>query len=286
MSCSMKYNCCQQPDLCPRNKVCKPFHSSTEPWKRFTCECRDGYHGKNCDQPIRSCAGYFNVRHKSGEYIVVDSQNAKYKVYCHFDSDSAWTLVQSYSYENVRHDGNLDSRQLQKPLWEDKPVIENNLELSAYRLGKSRMECIKNNSTFLLFTCNYEKHRDIKNSDYVQIYLQNTTKSSGDENVDVIQLDTGHTYTEQSRATVGKVRGKIGDCDLSRCQIQLAQNKERSLHVHFSDSNSPPCEFNTGSNELRHCAFFGSYHHHTVEGHSCIEYQHSTTQLWFGARNP
>ncbi|CAB4007281.1 Hypothetical predicted protein [Paramuricea clavata] len=63
MSCSMNYNCCQESGLCPKNATCKPINSLQQPWKRFTCECPDGYHG-------------------------------------YFDSDGAWTLVHSCSFAN------------------------------------------------------------------------------------------------------------------------------------------------------------------------------------------
>ena len=33
-------------------------------------------------------------------YKVVGSDKSVYEVYCHFDSDGAWTLVQSYSFAN------------------------------------------------------------------------------------------------------------------------------------------------------------------------------------------
>ena len=93
MSCAMKYNCCQQSDLCPENKICKPINSLQQPWKRFTCECPDGYYGGNCDLPIMSCQGYAHSFAKSGKYKVVDFNETVYEVYCHFDSDGgAWTL--------------------------------------------------------------------------------------------------------------------------------------------------------------------------------------------------
>ena len=93
MSCAMKYNCCQQSDLCPENKICKPINSLQQPWKRFTCECPDGYHGDDCHQPITSCDGYANSSRTSGWYKVVESAGSSVRdVYCHFDSDGAWTL--------------------------------------------------------------------------------------------------------------------------------------------------------------------------------------------------
>ena len=273
MSCSIKYNCCQQPDLCPKNKVCKPFIAPTKPWKRFTCECRDGYYGKNCDQPIRSCAGYLNVRQKSGEYIVVDSQSSEFKVYCHFDSDGVWTLVQSYSYENIRH-GTNKFPNLKTPLSENKPVRENAPVWEAYRLSKSRMESIKNNSTFLQFTCNYEKPRVMNNSDYLQIFLENNK-------FDVLEHKQQTWYF-----AVG--RGKIGRYDISQCEIQLLQYAGSSLHVKFKHINqNHACKFNTDTC-YHNKEFFGRYVHIAAcvdKKPDCVKDANCTTQLWLGIRN-
>ena len=152
MSCSIKYNCCHQSNICPKNKICKPINflkQKQKPWKRFTCECTGGYHGDNCDELIRSCGVYLDRRRESGMYQVVDSVNGSYEVYCHFDSDHvAWTLVQSYSFEN------RSLVQFKKSLSKDIPISENALTWSGYRLSKPRMKSIKNNSIFLQFTCN------------------------------------------------------------------------------------------------------------------------------------
>ena len=203
----MKYNCCQQSDVCPKNKICKPLNSPQQPWKRFTCECPDGYHGDNCDQPIRSCSGYLDVRHKSGMYKVVDYNNSVYEVYCHFDSNAAWTLVQSYSFAN------RSLRQFKKPLFGDAPVSEDDLTWSGFRLRKPRMSSIKDDSTFIQFTCEYEKKLGIKMSDYVQIPLQKI-------NMDVFH-DQFWKYSSNIDIDLG--RSKIGRYDLNHCQINLYQ---------------------------------------------------------------
>ena len=134
----MKYNCCKQSDVCPKNKTCKPFNSPQQPWKRFTCECPDGHHGENCDKPIRSCSEYLG--RESGMYKVMDSGNSVHEVYCHFNSDAAWTLVQSYSFAN------RSLVQFQRHLKFNRPISENALTWSGYRLRKSRMRSIKDNS--------------------------------------------------------------------------------------------------------------------------------------------
>jgi hypothetical protein len=115
----------------------------------------------------------------------MDSEKTVYEVFCHFESDSAWTLVQSYSFANRSFD------QFKKSLSEDRPISENALTWSGYRLSKARMESIKNNSTFLQFTCDYEKYLDIQKSDYVQIPLGNIkSRQGGSKKVqDVLKLN-------------------------------------------------------------------------------------------------
>ena len=269
MSCSMKYNCCQQSDLCPKNKICKPLNSPQQPWKRFTCECRDGYHGDNCDKPIRSCSGYLG--RESGMYKVVDSSNSLYEVYCHFDPNAAWTLVQSYSFANRSLD------QIKNPLSNNLPLSENDPTWSGYRLSKSRMKSIKDNSNFLQFTCEYEKHRLITQSDYVQIPLQDIKKN--DQNVDFLEF-RGQT----SDISIDGGRGRIGEFVLTHCQIWFHQRTNSPLHVHIRGTVSG-CTFSSLSCPSDTYDYFGRYSNSfdcIKEVHHCIQNDNSTTQLWFG----
>ena len=274
----MSYNCCRQASLCPMNKICKPLNSMAKPWKRFTCECPDGYHGDNCDQPIRSCAGYVGDSRISGIRKVVGYNNSVYDVFCHFHSGASWTLVQSYGFVNVSIESNF-----RKSLYESHPLNENSLTWSAYRLSKLRMKSIKDNSTFLQFTCDYEKIRDIEQSDYVQIPLQDIEMSS--ENVsDVLELDESTTYL-----TIREDRGKIGNDDLSKCQMWLHQSSRWSLLMGFTnESQTDDCIINHISNFSCHdneYYFFSSDHLDSIcikKLHRCVQHDNSTTQLWFG----
>jgi hypothetical protein len=214
----------------------------------------------------------------------VDSYGSEYKVYCHFDSDAAWTLVQSYSYANGSFNGKLP--ELRKPIKENQPVSENAITWRGYRLSKSRMISIKNDSAFLQFTCNYEKNLAINKSDYIQIRLRNI--KTEDENVDVFEFN-GKT----SSLIIGDGRGKIGKHNLSHCEIKLRQGDRMSLmslHVNFehnSMTNDIPCTFNTDSCSWNN-DYFGHYVHNNACGnktHSCVQNDNSTTQLWFGMRN-
>jgi hypothetical protein len=145
------------------------------------------------------------------------------------------------------------------------------------------MESIKNSSYFLQFTCNYEKYRDITQSDYVKIPLQDIKKRSG-QNVDVLEF-----YRETNHISIGERHGKIGGYDLHHCQIWLNQERYSSLHVYIENTSSVQCKFHgvdcAGSDKN----YFGGYFVTSVDDcrkqvHSCIQNDNSTTQLWFGIR--
>ena len=69
-------------------------------------------------------------------YKVMDSVgDPLYEVYCHFDSDGAWTLVHSCSFANT----NGSDSQFKKSLSDNFPVGESGLAWSGYRLGKTKI---------------------------------------------------------------------------------------------------------------------------------------------------
>ena len=258
MSCLMKYNCCQHSGLCPNNRICKPVDSLEKSWKRFTCECADGYNGDNC-KPIMSCQGYADQGSKiSGMYKIVGNDGSVYEVYCHFDSSGIWTLVQSYSVEN-----GSSVTAFVKILSEDHPVSENALTWSGYRLSRERIKSIRDKSSFVQFTCNYEE-TDNGQCDYVQILLRDIA-------VDILSL-TGFT----KYVTIGEGHGKIGQHDLSNGEIHLYQGDRNTLHVHIY-------QYSTDCHLFRSIRFSCD---NLKRVHGCVQNDKSTTQIWFGVRNP
>ena len=221
---------------------------------------------------------------ESGKYKVVDSQNSEYDVYCHFDSDAAWTLVQSYSVAN------RSLEQFKKPLFNDTPISEDNPTWSGYRLSKPRMRSVKDNSTFLMFTCDYEKiNFSPKTSDFLIIPFRNIEQYS--ERVDILEF---RSYT--SYFGIANGHGNIGANDLSYCQIRLYQrgwsSSYRRFQVVFRKSNiepNPACKHNLYSATGFVRGFFGEYDHLSDEGkklHQCARSDNSTSQLWFGMLKP
>ena len=273
MSCSMNDHCCQQSGLCPNYKICKPNKSLQQPWKRFTCECKGGYGGDKCDQPIRSCRGYANVLpQKSGKYKLLDSRDSVYEAYCHFDKDGAWSLVQSFSYAN----GSVASSypQFRKPLSQDFPVGESNPVWSGYRLSRSRMYSIKKDALLLRFTCDYNmKTLTVENSDYLQMQL-------GDVGEDILKIH-GHS------SEILVQRGKIGGKKLNACSLTLDQHYSMTLHVsgHLFTCGITPVSIASHCNTQSYYSLFGNYDVVNAcfeKTHRCIASSTSTTQLWFG----
>ena len=268
----MKYNCCQQSDLCPKNKTCKPFNSQEKSWKRFTCECPDGYHGDNCDQPIRSCGGYLDVPRESGIYKVVDSDGSEYKVYCHFDSDGAWT--QSFSFANGS--ANTSFQQFRNPLSQSHPVGENDLAWSGYRLRKSRMQSIEDDAKLVLFTCDHIKTSNVEESDYLKILL-----------TDVVEK-----FLELSGygSNLPIQRGKIGGTQLirnDRCLFNLFQYFPANMYAssYLFECGITPSPKSASCNSQSRYSAFGNYDGANAcfeIAHRCVISSESTTQLWFG----
>ncbi len=273
----MNDNCCQQSDLCPDNKTCKPFYSPQQPWKRFTCECKDAYHGDNCDQPIRSCQGYAQGSRKSGKYKIMDpGDNSVYEVYCHFDSDGAWTLIQSFSFANGS--AGTSFQQFRNPLSHSHPVGENDLAWSGYRLRKSRMQSIEDDAKFLRFTCDYIKTSNVEESDYLQILLTDLVKK-------FLELN-GYS------SNLPIERGKIGGMQLIRndqCLFNLFQylstNMYASSYLFQCGITPTPKSASASCHSQSRYSAFGNYDDDDAcfeIAHRCVISSESTTQLWFG----
>ena len=143
-----------------------------------------------------SRAGYVKGHRQPGLYRVVDPDGHVYEVYCHFDSDGAWTLVQSYSFANRA------MKQFRRPLFDDLPLNEIALTWRGYRHSKARMSFIKRNSTLLLFTFDYEKHYNVSKSNFFEVPLKRSVNFKGD--------DLGIFSLKKAKTTaISKRRGKI-----------------------------------------------------------------------------
>ena len=270
MQCPVNFNCCKQSGICPTNRICVPLNSPDKPWKRFACKCPGGYHGNNCDQPIRSCREYASGSPVSGKYKVVDYEGTMYEVFCHFGADGTITLVQSYSFEK----SSRSDSPFRVPLYNNQPISENDHNWGAYRLSNSRMKSVRDSSSFLLFSCEYEKTGDVKKSDHVQVKLQ-----------DIDDFLEDDVYMN-SYAYIG--HGKLHGYNLSVCDMKLHQTPSQAFHAHFNTARFD-CKLRQLSCDTRSYDFFGNYasiNPCVNQVHKCTASPASTTQLWFGVSNP
>ena len=202
-------------------------------------------------------------------YKIRDSVNDPlHEVYCHFDSDGAWTLVQSFSFAN--HTGNI---QFRKPLSANQPVSENVVTWSGYRLSKARMESISQNSDQLRSTCAFEKEHDVNQTDYLQMLLHKD------------QLKQYITTTEQEKYILApNYRGKINEIDLKGCKIKLHQNDNDGFHVHIDDGAGQRCTKPAAPTKCDKFHYFSYFPNCLLHTHRCTQNEMSTSQLWFGKK--
>ena len=275
--CTSVINCCTKSNPCLNGGTCLPPLLSSE--KRFRCNCPDnfegdrcehacisGYTGKHCDQKIRSCRGYGNGTRVSGNYTVFDDNNSTFEVFCDFDRNTSmsWTLIQSYTLDN-------NDVFTKKSLIYDYPQNQKNPSWSRYRLSKSRMESIQQDSTKWRITCRYETD-GVVYTDYLRALNTelNILKFKSKRCAKMEYLD---------------VRGqKCTDC------IAFPRGQDgKMLHI-FYNNESPnvlKCDFRllkgTHFEIDRFLGYYFGHYYHVDTHHRCSSSGGATTQIWFGA---
>ena len=249
--------CCNQLNLCLNGGTCEDI--SPTKTERFKCSCRPGYTGNRCQYPqIKSCQGYANGDCVAGKFNVLDNNMKPFEVFCDFDKNSnmTWTLIQSNQLKYKVQD---------RSYFSDKSINEDNSTFDLYRLSKSRMESIQQDSRKWRITCQYDTS-GVVYTDYV--------RGSNDE-MNILTERRGATCV---RVEYIDIRGEI-------CQNCSAFFSQSDSHVLHSDSfRSHNCEFEPkkglscgGGGEDN----FG-YYRCINPAHRCSATQTSTTQTWFG----
>ena len=181
-----------------------------------------------------------------------------FEVFCDFDKNSnmTWTLIQSNQLKYKVQDRSYIS---------DKAINEDNPTFDLYRLSKSRMESIQQDSSKWRITCQYDTS-GVVYTDYV--------RGSNDEM---------NILTERRGATC--VRVEYIDIRGENCQNCSAMFFQSDSYVLYSDSfHSYNCEFEP-KNGLS-CGGRGEdnfgFYSCISPAHRCSATQTSTTQTWFG----
>lgn len=101
---------------------------------------------------------------QSGRYVVLDQNENNLTVYCDLTSEPEfiWTLVESFSLENVGQFRNLPSFKT-----DSIAVHEDNPDWSEYKMSHAHMQHVRARSTHWRATCDYPT-RDIDYTDYLR----------------------------------------------------------------------------------------------------------------------
>lgn len=195
---------------------------------------------------------------------MIDAKNNPFDVFCDFDGSSnmTWTLIQSYSLENRNIFKSL-------PLYKDSPQNQSNPSWLQYRLSKSQMQFIQQDSSKWRVTCAYEPN-NVSYTDYVR---------GLNSKVDILTFDGSGICVDLEYINI---RGQ----DCSSCTAAMWQTQ--NAIVHFDTVNGINCYFKpTGSISCSLCGGednFGFYCCGNPK-HRCSSSTQATTQTWFGGED-
>ena len=196
---------------------------------------------------------------------MIDAKNNPFDVFCDFDGSSnmTWTLIQSYSLENINIFKNL-------ALYKDSPQNQNNPSWLQYRLSKSQMQFIQQDSSKWRFTCAYETD-NVSYTDYVR---------GLNSKVDILTFD-GHGICVDLEYI--NIRGQ----NCSSCTAAMWQGQDAMVHFDSFHGNNKNCDFKPtasipclGEGEDN----FGFYFCKNPK-HRCSSSTQATTQTWFGGED-
>ncbi|XP_078355645.1 uncharacterized protein LOC144640349 [Oculina patagonica] len=257
-------NKCCQDDPCINGGVCEEIcdpHST-----RFNCTCPDTHTGQRCEKIKypRTCKDIAkNGASSSEKYLIFDSTNEAFSVYCDFESEPGfvWALVQSFSLAN-------------KVMFRDKTFgvdfsvnqTTNEVDWNWYRLSLSQMQSIANYSTHLRATCNYPTE-GLKYTDYARAKLEGH--------------DIFNTWEFTCRPyEYINIRGN----ECSNCTAVTKQSPGKAWNVNSYRSTELGCKFDGTQGARSNEHNFGRYVNVNTN-HRCSSSSVSTTQHWFGAQH-
>ncbi|XP_028416307.1 uncharacterized protein LOC114540231 [Dendronephthya gigantea] len=167
----------------------------------------------------------------------------------------AWTLVQSYQFQN-----NTSFNRLRFGL--DKPFNEKKPRWDVYRLSKSRMQSIQDDSSQFRITCKYDTDGMVYR-DYLQ-----ATKTQ----VDIMSFD----YASQPCSVVDVIDIRGHSC--SKCEILLVQTNVYGIHSSIGCSFKPSGYFDCGGLGEDNFGWYDCAN----PAHRCSSSPTATTQIWLG----
>lgn len=260
-------NRCCRTDPCKNGGVCEEICDTNS--LQFNYSCLDSHTGQGCEKIKypKSCKDIpRNGNLASGNYIIYDSRNVAFSVYCGIRESNAgyaWALIQSFALRNS------DLFAYDKEFSTDSPVNNNldEVDWTAYRLSLSQMQYVANHSTHFRATCN-DPTEGLNYTDYARAKLEDH--------------DIFHTWDwECKRFEYLNIRG----FECHNCTTLTKQKSGKAWVTVSYVSKESGCNFDgqqgsfvTDENNS------GRYRPRTVNpAHRCSASPTSTTQYWFGA---
>jgi hypothetical protein len=234
------------------------------PKEKFTCKCPNTHCGKVCEKKISSCSDVFKgaaagTIPSNGIYIITRSDtNTTVSVYCSFDSKNAWTLIESFSLQNL---GTYHT----KAFHQDLPRSVNSPPNWAdYRLSLDMMKYIISKATMYRATCDYPNRLNDRSTDSLIGYLSEYDLINGG---DVVGVCIKCAYIN--------IRGQ----EFFNTSA-VVWNKVEEYHFHL-DCYVMCGGFNV-NNAVEGDDCFGLYNPQRSAISKCTTTQQSTTQWWLG----
>ncbi len=198
---------------------------------------------------------------------MLDDNMVPFKVFCDFDpiTNTTWTLVQSYQF---RYTSTFNT-----PYFKDRPVNEVTPRWDRYRLSKSKMQSVQDDSNKFRVTCKYDTD-GVVYTDYLQVGKKQ------------INIFTEYSSLPCTFVEYINIRGQ----NCSKCTACIHQTGVNVLHFHsvssyysetrkcgFRPESTPECGDGKGYGDIS----FGWYGCYNPENR-CSSSKSATTQTWLG----
>jgi len=258
------YNGCCQSNPCMNKATCIEKCQTFK--DKFECQCPPNFMGKYCERNLTysACldiAKNSNQLPKSGVYEIVRSDNGIiFPVYCTFELNKAWTLIESFSLDNINKFQNLTFNthgfsNIKPPFWEN------------YRIGIWRIKYVHSKSTLFAATCDFPKRTG---RSLIPDFLLGSLKD-----VDFITETSINGCRKYMKIDI---RGR----KCSNCTAYTVYGGAESYHFHIDmndKSSSALCDLKPFEGGLHE--YFGYYKSPNSE-FLCTTTHESTTQWWLG----
>ena len=164
-----------------------------------------------------------------------------------------------------------------QPLRNDNPRNENEANWEDYRLSKSRMLIIQNETTHWRMTCNYNTQSIADKIDYLRV---------NNAMLEMLNYDSNDYPTNNRCKMVEYLNIRGGSC--SQCSVAISQSTGMlSINNYYNDVSSCDWRYPNGYHLCTSPRYLGEYNFGAYvcinRSFRCTLSSSTTTQMWFGS---